>query len=250
MTYRVLRVDDPMGEYLGLKRIGGVKKLYDSMVTSNFGGWESFYDVRQSAILDASPKLFDARDRSPQFHMLKDHYGLRPEHRYLDYGCGPVAAGQHFIKYLNDSCYVGMDVSEKAIKIGRERLNSPELAIKKPELHHIENGKIPELPENSFDAAGAMSVFTHCPPEVVVNIIKYIKRILRKNGLFVASFTASDQDIIFQGYHNFYYPDSFMAEICHKMDLAFFISLDPSFNPAHKSPRLLGVPKNIVIIKK
>ncbi|WP_028465967.1 class I SAM-dependent methyltransferase [Nisaea denitrificans] len=250
MTYKIVHVEDRQAfKYPGLSLVGGEQQLFDNMVASDFAGWEQFYDVRQSAILKGQPRLFDGADRSPELGFLKKDFGLKPEHRYLDYGCATVASGQHVIKYLNESCYVGMDISEAAIEIGAQRVNLPRLAEKKPNLYHIKNGVFPRLPENSFDIAVALSVFTHCPPEVMMKIIRYVHSLLRKGGVFIASFTDAGDDIVFQGVHNFYYPGKFLIDICDKMKISASIEKDTMWDESRRTARLLGMPKNLVIRK-
>lgn len=251
MEFRILHVEDKDAiKYAGLKAVGGEANLYQEMVGENFNGWENYYDKRQSAILDGSPRLFDGKDRSFQLDFLKRKLGMKPSHKLLDYGCATVAAGQHSISYLDSGNYVGMDISESAIELGRERIQNSDLKKKKPTLYHLKDGALPDLPKDSFDFAVAFSVFTHCPPEVVVKIMAYVTGLLKSGGVFVAQISASEKDIIFQGFHNFYYPKEFIEQICSRMQLKCEVVEDEYFDMRKKSPRLLGIPMNAIITNK
>ena len=58
-----------------------------------------------------------------QFEYLRDR-DLPRDASFLDYGCGPAAAGIFFIEYLDAGKYVGTDISEKSIEVGREFIES------------------------------------------------------------------------------------------------------------------------------
>lgn len=70
-------------------------------------------------------------------------YGIRPEHRLLDYGCGSLRIGSHFISYLNARKYVGMDIAPEFLDIGLKAIGStrkrPTLLTITPE--NIEAGR-------------------------------------------------------------------------------------------------------------
>lgn len=40
-------------------------------------------------------------------------FGLRPQHRVVDYGCGSLRVGCQLIPYLERGCYFGLDVSNR-----------------------------------------------------------------------------------------------------------------------------------------
>lgn len=251
MKFEVLRVEPPFYlNYPGLNKVGGEGKLFKETVGAGFTDWERYYDKRQSAILDEKPGLFDGRDRSVQLRLLCDDFGMRPEHRYLDYGCATVAAGQHAIRFLEAGNYVGMDVSASAIAIGRKRIEGTDLKDKRPQLFHVEDGRFPETEFEPFDYAAAFSVFTHCPPNVTIGILKYIKSVLKPGGTFVASCGIVERYIVFQGFHNFYYPAAFFEEVCAKLDLDLEILPDPISIAVKRDPRLLGDCMNVVVRRK
>ena len=67
-----------------------------------------------------------------QFDYLVDH-GLKPDHYLLDAGCGPLRGGVHFIQYLEEGHYYGVDKREDVIEEARElELPRHGLAGKRP----------------------------------------------------------------------------------------------------------------------
>jgi SAM-dependent methyltransferase len=60
--------------------------------------------------------------------------GLTPTDTVVDYGCGTLREGVHFIRYLEAGHYIGLDIDDRVLQGGR-RLVGPELlAWKKPFL--------------------------------------------------------------------------------------------------------------------
>lgn len=87
--------------------------------------------------------------------------GMKPEHRLLDFGCGTLRAGRHFIRYLDAGRYTGVDLSLGALEYGKSLVAEEGLADKHPRL--IQNTDIATVSYGaaSFDFIMAQSVFTH-----------------------------------------------------------------------------------------
>jgi SAM-dependent methyltransferase len=47
--------------------------------------------------------------------------GLRPEHYFLDIGCGSFRGGRHFIPYLEPGRYFGVDRNAEPLRVGQEQ---------------------------------------------------------------------------------------------------------------------------------
>ena len=47
-----------------------------------------------------------------------------PHHRLLDIGCGALRGGVHFVRYLEDGNYAGLDVNRSLIAAGHRELQS------------------------------------------------------------------------------------------------------------------------------
>jgi SAM-dependent methyltransferase len=249
MTFKVVAV--PISgnpEYVGLQKAGGEEQLFlEANVGSDFSNWERYYDRRQSAILDGDPILFHRRDRKDEFEGFRELLDLRTDHQFLDYGCATLGVGQHYARYLDLGHYVGMDLSKKAIDIGRAFVARADLAERRPELVLLEDGAFPDGYDDRFDRMIAISVFTHSPPQVVVNIAKFARRVLKPGGIFLATVGIVEENIIFQGRHNFYYPKEFFLTMGEHLGVD--ITVEPDSLPQSSDPRILGPSMNVIVRK-
>ncbi|MDB6077245.1 MAG: putative methyltransferase, partial [Akkermansiaceae bacterium] len=84
------------------------------------------------------------------------------------------------------------------------------LEDKRPELLHIPGGDLSPLASRAFDVILAQSVFTHLPPDEIIAILQRLGPFLAPQGRFFASFSRTQEGIVRQQLHNWYY------------DLAFF----------------------------
>lgn len=93
--------------------------------------------------------------------------GLRPDHYFLDVGCGCLRVGMLLIEYLDEGHYFGVDSSEDLLRVGYEtELSGYGLNHKLPRQNLLcdEEFRFERLPEHPpFDMALAQSLFTHLP---------------------------------------------------------------------------------------
>lgn len=75
--------------------------------------------------------------------------GLNREDYLLDIGCAYPPGGLHFIRYLDEGHYYGMDISQDALA----------------EADRVDE----QLDDDMFDFALAQSVFTYLPPNMSRN---------------------------------------------------------------------------------
>jgi SAM-dependent methyltransferase len=122
-----------------------------------------------------------------QFDYLVSH-GLRPGHRLLDVGCGCLRGGVHFIAYLADGHYYGIDRNAYLLESGRQQ----ELA-----LAGLSDRQVTLLCRDDFDFsrfgvrfdfALAQSVFTHLPWTSILQCLIAMRTVLAPDGRFFATF--------------------------------------------------------------
>lgn len=90
--------------------------------------------------------------------------GLRPQHRLLDIGCGPLRTGCRVVPYLDPGHYWGTDLSGALMRKGHaEELTEADRA-RLPLSQLVEDGDFdfPGLPDD-FDYILCFAVFTHLP---------------------------------------------------------------------------------------
>jgi len=130
-----------------------------------------------------------------QFEFLKRN-GLSPEDELLDIGCGNLRGGIHSIRYLQPSNYHGIDISEEAIKAGKEILREEELLNQKePNLLVNNNLMFEELKDETFDYIFAQSVFTHLPKEEIAECFEHVSAIMNQESVFFASVHIGEENI-------------------------------------------------------
>jgi ubiquinone/menaquinone biosynthesis C-methylase UbiE len=178
-----------------------------------------FYEQRQDFIIKRDPKTFENTNRVWQFEFLRKH-GLRPEQSFLDYGCGPAAAGVYFIEYLDEGKWVGVDISNESIRVGRELIERKGLQGKKPELVYIPKGDMSALGGRQFDVILAQSVFTHLPPDEIILILQRLTVHMDAGSELLASFSCCASGIIQQQLHNWYYDHEFIATAAKEAGLS------------------------------
>jgi SAM-dependent methyltransferase len=69
--------------------------------------------------------------------------GLEPRMRVIEYGCGTLRLGRHFIRYLRRRNFMGYDVIPEFLDMGRQSVGPALLGKRKPALHVIDPGSLP-----------------------------------------------------------------------------------------------------------
>ena len=159
--------------------------------------------------------------------------GLKPAHTLLDIGCGTLRGGRHFIRYMNESNYYGIDISEKALKYARKLIDSEALLKKHPTLllNSKKNLKFEEFQKIEFDYILAQSVFTHLPKDMIIECINNIANIMHKDTMFFFTFHKSDY-CHRSKFKEFHYPFSFIQKLAKENG---FVAVDDS--AAYRHPK-------------
>lgn len=126
-----------------------------------------------------------------QFDYLAGH-GLKPGMRMLEIGCGNLRAGRLFIDYLNAGDYYGIDISPDILLAAQQTVIDFGLAAKLPHLTLVRDLKLAFLPDDTFDAVHAHSVFSHSPIEVIDECLAHVGRIMTPGGFFDFTFDKTD----------------------------------------------------------
>lgn len=116
--------------------------------------------------------------------------GLKPSDRFLDVGCGSLRGGVHFIRYLDDGNYYGLDINEQLLEAGRGELSVAGLQDRKVTLLADDAFSFDKF-EGQFDYALAQSVFTHLPLNAIMRCLSEMERALSVGGRFYATYFAN-----------------------------------------------------------
>jgi ubiquinone/menaquinone biosynthesis C-methylase UbiE len=116
--------------------------------------------------------------------------GLRPEHQFIDVGCGPLRGGVHFVNYLEPGHYHGLDFNASLIEAGKREIDLAGLSDRLPDL--LVNDRFELFRFNvRFDHGIAQSVFTHLTLNHIISCLVQVKRVLTPHGLFHATYFAA-----------------------------------------------------------
>jgi SAM-dependent methyltransferase len=116
--------------------------------------------------------------------------GMRPEHRFLDFGCGTLRGGRHVIPFLAPGNYTGMDISAKAIEHAERLVIEEGLADRQPTLlvSQSQNLQFEEFAGETFDILLAQSVFTHLQPAHIEECFAHIEKVMATGARFYFTF--------------------------------------------------------------
>lgn len=120
-----------------------------------------------------------------QLHFFQQH-GLKPTHRLLDVGCGPLRAGLHLIPYLDAGNYFGIDYNQQFIRIAQQQVTESDLSSKQPTLAVVEDFDFPTT-FPAFDYIMVFSVLNHCTEEQKKAFFNHIDRVTAPGALVCIS---------------------------------------------------------------
>lgn len=122
-----------------------------------------------------------------QVEFLTEH-GLRPEHRFLDVGCGAFRAGRHFIDMLDPGNYYGVDANLSLMETGYGVELSDAQRKRLPVENLRANDRFDVNFGVKFDYAIAQSVFSHVSLNHMRLCLARVSRVMRPGGKFYVTF--------------------------------------------------------------
>jgi len=132
------------------------------------------------------PKNYDLVS-AMQFNLLTA-FGLRDHHKLLDIGCGSLRAGKLIIPFLRKGNYYGMEPNNWLIEDGiKYELGKEIISVKSPSFNNSAEFEF-QLFNQKFDYLLAQSIFSHASPDQISKCLKEIKSVMKKGGLFLATF--------------------------------------------------------------
>jgi SAM-dependent methyltransferase len=114
--------------------------------------------------------------------------GLRPEHKFLDVGCGEFHSSKELIDYLNPGNYYGIDENASLLRAGYEVELNDEQRSRLP----LENLRVTDRYDADFgvhfDFALASALFTHLSLNDIRLCLYRISKVMKAGGKFYASY--------------------------------------------------------------
>ena len=122
-----------------------------------------------------------------QFEFLKRE-GLKHTDCIYDIGCGSLRGGQHFIKYLDENNYIGIDKEDYLIKEGlKGEIEKGLISLKKPTFIKSKNFNFSSI-KRKPDIAIAQSLFTHLNIYDLSLCLKNLRMVVEVDHRFYATF--------------------------------------------------------------
>lgn len=120
---------------------------------------------------------------------------LRSDMVCVEYGCGSLRVGQHFIRHLDPGCYIGLDVVDRFYRDGLTLLGSGLVAAKRPYLATIDTVSLDRAARRNPDLIYSTAVLHHVPPSELDNYFRAIVSMMGPHSAAVASFRSADRTI-------------------------------------------------------
>jgi SAM-dependent methyltransferase len=124
---------------------------------------------------------FEAEMGQYQVDYLVEH-GLKPSHTLLDYGCGYLRAGVHFVQYLEPGHYTGAEISAGRLAQGQRLVARLRLTDLRPRLVLLRGVTLTELGGQRYDVVWSHGVLSHMPIEDVRAFIAALPGVLNPGG--------------------------------------------------------------------
>lgn len=122
-------------------------------------------------------------------------YGLTPNMKLLDFGCGCLRGGVKFVDFLDKGNYYGVDVNGALVRAGLEHeIPKVELQHKTVQSNFLITDRFEiEYFKVHFDMILAQSVFTHLPLNHYDFFLHKCSEVLKCNGKVLATFWLIDE---------------------------------------------------------
>lgn len=113
--------------------------------------------------------------------------GLTPASTLLDVGCGALRGGVHFVRFLDDGNYYGIDINNSLLKAGMRELRASGLAERQVHLHQTDQFDATEFAVK-FDFGISVSVITHLCANQIIYCFLQMRRVMHERSSFFFSF--------------------------------------------------------------
>lgn len=107
---------------------------------------------------------------------------LAPDTRVVDYGCGSLRIGGHFIRYLAPERYFGLDVTDGFYEMGKDLIGPDMVAEKKPRFAVISDDAVSAATAFGAEIVYSTAVSFHVHPRETPVYYGNLQRLASKPG--------------------------------------------------------------------
>ncbi len=119
------------------------------------------------------------RDR---FQKMIKTFAIAPSDRVIDYGCGSLRLGGHFMRHLEPGHYFGLDVTADLIAMGCELIGAETVAERAPHLAVIDESALAEAETFGASFLFSEAVDYHVVPDELDFYYATLLRLTRAPG--------------------------------------------------------------------
>ena len=124
---------------------------------------------------------------------LMVQYGLRPSHRFVDYGCGSLRLGRALIDYLEPENFHGLDVTQNFLDHGVDYIGPEVMAVKKPALDVISPDSLTRARDRRPDYIASWHVCSKVPDHALRRYFESIIGIMHQETQVFIQFPQTDK---------------------------------------------------------
>ncbi|MBV8975968.1 MAG: class I SAM-dependent methyltransferase [Alphaproteobacteria bacterium] len=107
---------------------------------------------------------------------------LAPSHKAIEYGCGSLRIGAHFIRFLKAGHFLGLDVIDGFYELGKRALGPELLSAKSPRFHVIDAAGLAMAEAFDADVVFSNVVCVHVHPDETAEYFRNLARLAHKPG--------------------------------------------------------------------
>lgn len=132
------------------------------------GNMQEIVDTRRRHALEDCMGFRGQWEEHRRFQLaFLQQQGLRPTHKLLEIGCGPLTGGVPIIEYLDPGKYVGIDIRNSALDLAWGEVAAAGLSGRNPRLICSSSFGSTELADQKFDFVLSFSVLYHLSDEIL-----------------------------------------------------------------------------------
>lgn len=148
--------------------------------------WTEFLPL--SATSRESPGF---RDRGRKYFEWFLDRGLRRDMTCIDYGCGSLRVGQHFIDHLDTGRYLGLDVIDRFYRDGMSLIEGNIILKRQPRFLVINAEALERARGAGADLIFSTAVLQHVPPAEVARFLGNIIGLMHRDTAAIIHFRAA-----------------------------------------------------------
>lgn len=174
LTFRRWKANHPDGTYADFYAHSVLRKIGrgEPHLTLGARGWSPGH----GPAVDWDSDTFAERGMRLWHQILA--FGLKPDMRCVDYGCGSLRLGQHAIWYLDRRNYWGIDVVGAFIEQGLKLIGPEPVEAKQPHLDVIDDGVLADIARWRPNFIFSNAVVQHVPPSELGPFFERLARMM------------------------------------------------------------------------